>query len=97
MKRYDPQPVGDVLRSLLEETSLQSRMDELKAVSLWPSIVGEELAGLCRKPEVKKGVMQVGVPNASLRNELHMNRSRLREIINRTLGKDIITEIKFVS
>lgn len=97
MKRYDPQPVGDVLRSLLEETSLQSRMDELKAVSLWPSIVGEELAGLCRKPVVKKGVMQVGVPNASLRNELHMNRSRLREIINRTLGKDIITEIKFIS
>lgn len=97
MKRHNPESIGDVLRQLLEESSLQNRMDELKAAGLWKNIVGEHLAAQCSVPLVKNGVMRVGVPNASLRNELQMSRSRLRSIINRTIGKEIITEIKFTS
>lgn len=97
MQRHTPQSVGDVLRDLLEETSLQNRMDELKAVELWPSVVGQEISSLTSKPVVEKGVMKIGVTNASLRNELNMNRSRLKDIINKNLGKTIITEIKFIS
>ena len=97
MQRYAPQSVGDVLRDLLEQTSLQNRMDELKAADMWKHVAGESISKLTGNPVVKNGVMSIGVPNASLRNELHMNRSRLREIINRNIGKEIITEIKFTT
>ena len=97
MERKIPQSVGDVLRDLLEETSLQNRMDELRAADMWASIVGKEIAALTSRPAVKNGIMSVGVPNASLRNELHMSRSTLRELINRKSGKEIITEIRFTS
>lgn len=97
MQRHTPQSVGDVLRTLLEETSLQDRMEELKAASLWQYIVGEEIAGLTGKPGVINGVMHIGVPNASLRQELHLNRSRLRQIMNQQIGKEIIKEIRFTS
>lgn len=97
MERREPQSVADVLRQMLEESSLQERMDELKAASLWSKVVGPHLATLTSQPHVKSGVMSVGVPNASLRNELHMNRSRLREIINQFVGKEIITELRFTS
>ena len=97
MERYSPQSVGDVLRDLLEQTSLQSRMDELKAADLWKHIIGNQIAGLTGKPNVKKGVMSVGVPNASLRNELYINRSQLKNMINEKIGKEVITEIRFTS
>lgn len=97
MHRYTPQSVGEVLRNLLEETSLQQRMDELHAATLWGRLVGADLASRTRHPQVKSGVMTIGVPNASLRNELTMNRSRLLDIINSTIGKEIIKEIKFTS
>ncbi|MCH5241997.1 MAG: DUF721 domain-containing protein [Muribaculaceae bacterium] len=97
MQRYTPQSVGDVLRDLLEQTSLQNRMDELKAADMWKRVAGNAIANLTGKPNVKNGVMYIGVPNASLRNELHMNRTRLREIINQNIGKEIITEIKFTT
>lgn len=95
MQRHTPQSVGDVLRTLLEESSLQTRMDELKAAELWPKVVGSQIASLTSRPLVKNGVMQIGVPNASLRNELHINRSNIRRIINKHIGKDTISEIKF--
>lgn len=97
MQRYSPESVGEVLRNLLEETSLQERMDELKAAAMWESVVGEQLAKLTSRPSVKNGVMSVGIPNASLRHELMMSRSSLRKLINKNLGKEVITEIKFTS
>ena len=97
MERRSPQTIGDVLRSVLEETSLQNRMDELKAADMWKQIVGAGIASLTGKPTVKNGVMSVGVANASLRNELMMSRSSLREIINKNIGKEIIKEIRFIS
>ena len=97
MDRKDPESVGDVLRNLLEETALQERMDELKAAEIWRNLVGEEMAALTGKPFVKNGMMQIGVPNASLRHELTMNRSQLRRIINETIGKETIKDIRFTS
>ena len=97
MEKKNPESVGDVLRSMLEQTDLQHRMDELKAADLWPYITGPDIAAECSKPVVKNGLMTIGVKNASLRQEMHMNRSRIIEIINSHLGKEIITEIRFIS
>lgn len=97
MQRHTPQSIGDVIRNFLEESTLQSRMDELQAVELWGKIAGEYIASQAKKPQVKAGIMSIGVPNASLRNELNMNRTRLRELINKTIGKETITEIRFIS
>ena len=97
MDRKVPESVGDVLRNLLQETSLQNRMDELKAADLWKAVAGEPIAKNTGNPQVKNGVMSISVPNASLRNELHMNRSLLRNIINKKIGKNVITEIRFIS
>lgn len=97
MERNEPEKVGDVLRQLLDETSLQHRMLELKAIDLWCKVAGSEIVKNCRKPLVRNGVMTVSTPHASLRQELFLNRSRLKEIINEMIGKEIIKEIKFIS
>lgn len=97
MERKEPQSIGDVLRDLLDESFLRSRMDELNAVRLWEKVTGREIASRCGKPTVKSGVMTVGVANACLRQELYINRTRLKEIINELIGKETIKEIRFVS
>lgn len=97
MERTDPQSIGDILRLALQENCMQDRLDECKAADLWVSVIGVDLARKCRRPIVKNGLMSVGVPNAALRNELTMNRSSLRGAINRIIGKDTITEIRFTS
>lgn len=97
MDRKEPERVGDVLRVLLQESMLQDRMEELQAAELWAKVVGPQIARECGKPAVRKGLMSVGVNNASLRHELHMSRTRLKEMINNHLGKEVIKEIKFIS
>ena len=85
------------MREVFSRNQMQSRLDECKAVELWPRIVGEAIAGECKKPFVKGGTMFVATSNASLRNELSMSRSLIRKEINSLLGKEIIKDINFVT
>lgn len=97
MEKKEPEKVGDVLRMLFEETSLQDRLEELQAADLWSKITGDIIAAETGKPTVRNKVMYVSVKNASLRNELYMSRTSLRDMINSHFGKEIIKEIKFLS
>lgn len=97
MEKSTPQSLGDILRLAFQENCMQDRLDENTAVRLWPQVVGISNAAECATPVVNGGVMMVGVPNASLRHELHMNRSLLRSTLNNLIGRETITEIRFIS
>lgn len=97
MERKQYQSVGDVLRLAFQDNCMQDHLDECKAVDIWPSVVGRELAAQCMRPSVKDGIMSVGIRNASLRHELMMNRSRLCRAINSAVGRVIIDDIRFTA
>lgn len=95
MKRVEPESIGDVLRQTLERQGMSNRLLEVKAIALWPQIVGDEIASLTARPSVTNGVMTVHVHTAPLRQELNMSRSGLIRIINDLLGKEVITQLFF--
>lgn len=97
MKRSEIKSVGDVLRQALEDNHLTGHLDELKAREMWPVVVGEHIASMALAPYVYNGIMTVRVPDAALRNELAMNRSLIIKEINRLVGKEVITSIRFKS
>lgn len=95
MKRREPELLGDILRQTLQEQGMTERLYETRAIALWPSIVGEDIASQSSRPSVSDGVMTVYVRNASLRHELNMSRSVLAGMINETLGRRVIKELYF--
>lgn len=97
MKRLDAEELGDVLRRAIEEQNMTQKLLETRACAMLPAILGRPLADMCGAPTVRAGVMYVPVPNASLRSDLMMNRSRLLGIINKTLRRDVVTDIRFTS
>ena len=96
MKRIEPESIGDVLRLTIQEGNLASRLDECRAADLWPELMGEGIARRTSRPRVSCGVMVVDTVSAALRQELNMNRSRIIELINRRLGKEVVREIRFI-
>ena len=86
-----------MLRRTIEEQNMTQKLLETRACAMLPAILGRPLADMCGAPTVRAGVMYVPVPNASLRSDLMMNRSRLLGIINKTLRRDVVTDIRFTS
>jgi len=97
MKRTDFQTIGEVLRQTIEENRLDARLAEVKASELWPSIVGKPIAALTGRPTVKAGVMYVSLASAPLRHDMMMHRSYIISRINDTLGRNVISDIRFIS
>lgn len=96
MQRSEIKSIGDVLREAIEETNMQTRLDELQAADLWPQIVGSEIASHTMRPLVRSGVMTIRVIDASLRQELSMHRTLLLREINRLMQKDVIMSLRFI-
>lgn len=95
MERRDAVTIGDVLRECLEKSSLQGRLDEVRACEVFPAVVGSHIASMCSRPYIRNGVMTVGTSNASLRSELNMSRGRIVRGINEIVGKEVVKEIQF--
>lgn len=95
MERRDIVSIGDVLRECLEKSSMQGRLDEVRACDAFSLVVGSHLASLCQRPYIRNGVMTIGTSNAALRSELNMRRGGIMKGINEILGKDVVKEILF--
>ncbi|MBD5189104.1 MAG: DUF721 domain-containing protein [Bacteroidales bacterium] len=95
MKRTEPESIGDVLRLTIQESNMTGRLDECRAIELWPQLMGERMASKMSRPKVSCGVMVVYVDSAVLRQELNMRRTGIIEAINSRLGKEVIKSIRF--
>lgn len=95
MERREAVTVGDVLRECLEKSSMQGRLDEVRACEAFPLVVGSHIASMCGRPYMRNGVMTVGTSNASLRSELNMSRGRIVKGINEIMAKDVVKEVIF--
>lgn len=73
--------VGDLLPSLLGRLGLERRFNEQKVLTLWPSVVGDELAARTRATRVEGGVLYVHVDHGAWMQELHfMEKELLRRL-----------------
>lgn len=95
MKRVDPICVGDVLRQAIEDSQMANHFDELRAAEFWPVIVGTHIASMCLRPYINGGKMSIRVPDAALRQELNMSRSRIMQEFNRLAGKEVVKSLRF--
>lgn len=93
MKRQESVAIGDVLRKAIDDAQLSGHLDELRAAQYWPAIVGPEIAAICGKPYIINGNMTIRIPDASLRHELNMNRSRIIGEFNRIMGKEVVKSL----
>lgn len=95
MKRTNAKSVGEIIQDLLQKENLNVSFQEHQATAVWPEIVGQGINRYTIARWVDNGVLYVRLSSASLRNELMMSRTILKQRINEVLGNDIIKDIIF--
>jgi predicted nucleic acid-binding Zn ribbon protein len=63
--------IGDVLPSLLRRLGLEQRFKEQAVLTLWPDVVGPEIAARTRASRIDKGVLYIRVDHGAWIQELH--------------------------
>jgi predicted nucleic acid-binding Zn ribbon protein len=90
-----PEAVGGILDRLLKSLEIDKKVDEGKAMVLWPQAVGPKVAASTRPVSVIRGRMTVHAKSSVWVQECMFLKSKIRDKLNQELGGEIIKEIVF--
>lgn len=87
--------IGDAIRGAVEKLGLTAKFQEQRALSLWPQIVGEQIAEVTKAYRIHHGELLVSIKHATWRYHLMFERENFRKKINDTLGTEVVRLIRF--
>jgi predicted nucleic acid-binding Zn ribbon protein len=90
-----PQPLGEVLKEVIDELGVQAEIDEARVVETWAAVAGPKINSVTESAWMKETTLYVKITSAAWRQELHMNRRKWRERLNGALESDLVDEIVF--
>ena len=100
-ERRSPEPVslGEGLRRLVAELGIDAKLEEQRAVALWPTVVlellGQGSVGRSRVEGIRRGALHVKVEQAAWRHRFMLDRDRIRERLNELVGGEAVRIIRF--
>ena len=95
MKRTEPKRVDQIIDEALTAAGTRETFNAQQAAFLWGEIVGPGANRHTTRRWVDHGELHVCMTSASLKNELSMMATAIRDRLNRAVGADVITKIVF--
>ena len=93
MKKTNDQPLSEVLQQMVHVFRLKPNLYKTKVENIWAEKMGKTISTYTRDIRMKDNVLFVTIESASLRNELHFGREKIRAMLNEELGEDFLKEV----
>ena len=93
MRRRNTESLQQVLRQVLHEHHLDTKLNETRLISLWPDIVGKDLAAKTDNLFIRQKTLCLHVKSAIVRYELLQMRASLIKKLNEAIGEEVIDNI----
>lgn len=94
MKRTNMEMAGNVLKQILESTTIGSNMSQQEAVLLWPKVAGEAIAKYTQNVSIYNGTLFVQLKSSIAADAIRTRQQELVEKMNQELGASIVKEIR---
>lgn len=95
MFRRDVQQVKDLILRSLREQGLEMPLQQKRLVEAWPIVAGPVVARYTLNTYIYNQTLYVRLSNPALRSDLSMRRKDLTEQLNKYVGNQVITDIRF--
>ena len=93
MKRKNEQSIGEILREYLKMTQLENHVFESRIAEVWQEVLGDRITLETERIYLQSGTLFVTLKSPSLKNDIMMQRSVIRTLLNEKLGGDIIKSV----
>jgi predicted nucleic acid-binding Zn ribbon protein len=91
---HKPKPIGDLVSEYVSKYTDQQSVMRGVVLHKWRDVVGPMIADQCKSIRFDtKNKLILSVPQAAWRHEINMQRTQIRELLNKEAGGNIITDI----
>lgn len=96
MGRSNEMSVGDAITAFLKERGLKDQADVERVITEWPRIMGKGISENTEKIWFHSGTFYIKMAHPMWKNELSMAKSKIKELLNREIGSQAISEIRII-
>ena len=93
MKRKNEQSIGEILREYLKMTQLENHVFESRIAEVWQEALGDRITLETDRIHLQSGTLFVTLKSPSLKNDIMMQRTVIRTLLNEKLGGNIIKSV----
>lgn len=93
MQRKNEQSIGEILRQYLRVTQLEQHVMETRIAEVWQELLGDRITRETERIHLYDGMLTVVLRSPSLKQEIMMQRTTIRTLLNEKLGADIIKTV----
>ncbi|NLJ06354.1 MAG: DUF721 domain-containing protein [Sphingobacteriales bacterium] len=94
--RKDEVTLKEAINKFIEHYNLRIKFDERRITEHWQEIAGELIYRHTTNLFIKENVLFIEVNSSVVKQELIFLKARLKTVINRFLGQEIIKDIKIL-
>ena len=94
MKSTNEHTLKGAIEALMKKYRLQEGLTAHRAAAAWKQYAGPFIASRTSKVEFKKGLLKIYIQSAALKQEIHMERSKIKEEMNKILGPGTVEEVQ---
>jgi predicted nucleic acid-binding Zn ribbon protein len=87
--------VGDILPAVLKSAGIDKKLRDQEILTIWPSVVGEEIAARTTAVKIENGVLYVAVEHSVWLQELHFMEKEILKKLNERAPKANCRKIRF--
>jgi len=88
--------LNDIIAKLLRDLDIEQKVNQSKAIVLWPKIVGKRISEVSKPQRVANGILFVHVDSPIWRSELVFMKYKILHRLETELGKGVVKDIRFL-
>ncbi|NND79009.1 MAG: DUF721 domain-containing protein [Maribacter sp.] len=92
-RKNDNLPLSEVLKDFIQANKLQHGIDKVNAREAWINLMGNGVNNYTTAIELRNETLYVSLSSSVLREELSHGKTKIMEMLNEELGRDLVKKI----
>ena len=92
-RKNDNVPLSEALNDFIQKNKLQHGIDKVNAREAWVKLMGNGVNNYTTAVELRNETLYVSLSSSVLREELSHGKSKILDMLNEELGKNLVKKI----
>jgi predicted nucleic acid-binding Zn ribbon protein len=93
MKKGNQKTLAVAIEEYLKSFRMDGKLAEVRAISAWEKLMGPAIAKHTKSIFIKNKILYISFDSAVLREELSYAKDKIKAMLNKEAGMDVIAEV----
>lgn len=95
-RAFEPKELKSVLGEIIKKNALENGLDAARIQDIWSQSLGQNIQAYTKEVRLENDTLIVRLNSSVLREEMRYGKDKIIQLINESLQKEVVKEIRFL-